>query len=216
VTRAVLIDLDGTLVDSNEAHVAVWEQVFADEGVTVARQVIRAQIGKGGDAFVPALLPQTDARAVKRLSDRHGALFKAEWLPTIRPFPRAHDLVARLAALGKAVVIASSASEAELEHYLELLDIERFVLGGTTADDVAATKPAGEIVGAALAKARVGPSDAVMLGDTKWDVEAASRANVRCVAVRSGGRPDAELRGAVAVYDDVAALWAGLETSPLV
>jgi len=212
---AVLFDLDGTLVDSNEAHVEVWEQVFREAGQPIGREVIRGQIGKGGDLLVPDLLPELDEKAHQALADRHGELFKAEWLDRIVPFPGAHDLLARVHARGAQLVFASSASTAELKHYLTLLDAEALVDARTSIDDVGTSKPAPDIFAVALDKAGVAAERALAVGDSPFDVEAARKAGLATVAVRSGGFSDDALAGAVAIYDDVADLLARFEDSPL-
>ena len=127
VIRAVLFDIDGTLVDSNEPHVAVWERVFREAGRPVSAEVIRGQIGKGGDVLVPTVLPDVSENEVEALSDRHGEIFKHEWLDRIEPFPDARALLQRVHARGIKVVLASSASRKELKHYLKLLDAEALV-----------------------------------------------------------------------------------------
>jgi len=212
---AVLFDLDGTLVNSNEAHVEVWDRVFRDAGHAIGREVIRGQIGKGGDLLVPDLLPELEEAAHRALADRHGELFKAEWLDRIVPFPRAHDLLARVHARGARVVFASSASEGELKHYLRLLEAEALVDARTSIDDVGTSKPAPDIFAVALEKAGVGPERALAVGDSPFDIEAARKAGIGTVAVRSGGFSDDALAGAVAIYDDVADLLARFEASPL-
>ena len=214
--RAVLFDLDGTLVDSNEAHADVWAQVFAEAGVDVSRDAIRGQIGKGGDLLVPTLAPDLDEAAQEKLAERHGEIFKADHLAAVRPFPDAAALVAHVHARGLKVVLASSASRDELDHYVGLLGIADLVDASTTADDVETSKPAPDIFGVALDKlAGVDPADAVVVGDTPYDVEAAAKAGMRAVAVRSGGFDDAALSGAVAIHDDVADLLARFDDGVL-
>lgn len=213
--RAVLFDLDGTLVDSNEAHVAVWAQVFSEVGRPVDPAAIRGQIGKGGDLLVPALLPGTPEGEVERLSDRHGKLFKAEWLGRVRPFPMAHDLLVRVHGTGARVVLASSASRAELEYCIGILDASGLVHAGTSIDDVETSKPAPDIFAAALKKAEVAAADAIAVGDTPYDIESAGKAGIAAVALRSGGFSDDALAGAVAIYDNAARLLAEFDTSAL-
>lgn len=213
--RAVLFDLDGTLIDSNAAHVAVWEQVFREAGHPQDRDAIAAQIGKGGDLLVPTLLPDAEEATCKRIGDRHGEVFKADWLEKMHPFPGAHDLLARVHAAGMKVVLASSASSDELDHYVGLLDARELVAAGTSIDDVDTSKPAPDIFAAALEKVGVAAGDALVIGDTPYDVEAARGAGVRAIAVRSGGFDDAALSGAVALYDDVSELLARWDESVL-
>ena len=209
--QAVLFDLDGTLVDSNEAHVAVWAQVLREAGHPVDAAAIRGQIGKGGDQLLPALVPGASEESIERWSDRHGVLFKADHLARIRPLPDAHALLAGVHAAGATIVLASSASKEELDHYVDLLDAYALIEAGTSIDDVETSKPAPDIFGTALKKAGVEPAEAIAVGDTPWDVEAAGRAGIATIALRSGGFSDDALAGAVAIYDDAAALLADLE-----
>ena len=213
--NAVLFDLDGTLVDSNEAHVEVWARVFREAGHPIAPDVIRGEIGKGGDQLVPDLLPDLSDGEHQRLADRHGKLFKADWLDRIRPFPQVRNLLVRIRASGLKVVFASSASRAELDHYIGLLDAKSLVAAGTSIDDVKASKPAGDIFSVALDKAGVASGNALAVGDTPYDIDAARKAGIATVAVRSGGFSDDALAGAVAIYDDAAALLGDYDRSPL-
>jgi HAD superfamily hydrolase (TIGR01509 family) len=216
--KAVLFDIDGTLVDSNDQHVLAWEEVFAGEGAHFDRQVIHDQIGKGADNLVPTLLPGTDEDTHERLGDAHGEVFKARFLQGIKPFPGARDLIARVYAAGQQVVLASSAAKSELEHYTDLLDVSNLVSAATSADDVENTKPAPDIFSTALKKiAPLGPKDVVVVGDTPYDIDAAGKCGIATVALRSGKFSDESLReaGAICIYDDVAALLADYENSPL-
>lgn len=213
---AVFFDLDGTLVDSNERHVDAWAAVFRDAGRAQEPECIRAQIGKGGDLLVPALLPDADDDLIERLSNAHGACFK-QYLEGIRPFAGAADLVKRVHASGRKVLLASSASRSDLDHYIALLGIADAVDGASSIDDVEASKPAPDIFQVALDKAGVAAGDALAVGDTPYDVEAAGKAGVATIGLTSGPFDEAALRaaGAVAVYRDVADLLAQLETSPI-
>lgn len=216
--RAILFDIDGTLVDSNDQHVAVWEQVFREEGKTFDRQQIHDQIGKGADMLVPTLMPGSDEATHKRLGEAHGAIFKARHLNAVRPFAGARDLLVRAKEAGKTIVLASSASSAELDHYLDLLDSRDLVTTTTTSDDVGSTKPAPDIFATALRKlGHHEPDETIVVGDTPYDVEAAAKCGVRTVALRSGKFSDDALRaaGAMCLYDDVAALLADFDRSPL-
>ena len=216
--RAVLFDIDGTLVDSNDMHVRAWMEAFETVGATFDAEAIHSQIGKGTDMLVPHFLPDADEALQEKLGVAHGDVFKARYLHQVRPFPGAHDLLARTHAAGKAVVLASSASAAELEHYVGLLDVAAFVSETTSADDVENTKPAPDIFAVALKKiAPIAPEDVLVLGDTPYDVEAAAKCGIRAVALRSGKFADDLLRdaGAVALYDDVAALLRDYDRSPL-
>ena len=214
--RAVLFDLDGTLVDSNDFHVDAWEQVLREAGHATPRDAIHAQIGKGADMFVPALVQGADQATVEHLGDRHGAIFKDHHIGRVRSFPGASALLARVAESGRKVVLASSASKEELEHYLDLLDARSVVTGTTSIDDVERSKPAPDIFAAALRQLDgIGPDAALAVGDSPYDIESARGAGIATVALRSGGFPDDVLTDAVAIYDDVAALLADFDGSPL-
>jgi beta-phosphoglucomutase-like phosphatase (HAD superfamily) len=150
--KAILFDIDGTLVDSNDMHVLAWEGAFAGIGATFDRQVVHDQIGKGTDMLVSTLLPDLDEAAQEKLGGAHGCIFKAKFLGEAKPFKQAHDLLAHAHGLGQLVVLASSASGAELEHYLDLLEARALVAAVTSSDDVERTKPAPDIFATALAK----------------------------------------------------------------
>ncbi|MEH3107663.1 MAG: HAD family hydrolase [Sphingomonas fennica] len=216
--EAILFDIDGTLVDSNDQHVLAWEAAFAGIGARFDRQTIHDQIGKGTDMLVPSLLPDLDEAAQEALGEAHGDVFKTRYLPHIRPFAGAHDLLAHAHRAGQRVVLASSASKAELDHYVGLLDAGELVAEATSADDVERTKPAPDIFAAALERIAPIPAERVMVvGDTPYDIEAAARCGIAAIGLRSGGFGDDALRGAgaVALYDDVAALLADYDRSPL-
>ena len=216
--KAILLDIDGTLVDSNDLHVLAWEAAFAEIGVTFDRKTIHDQIGKGTVMLVPTLLPDIDDAGETALGEAHGRIFKEKYLAEARPFAGAHDLIAHAHGLGQRVVLASSASGAELEHYLDLLDATDLVAETTSGDDVEQTKPAPDIFATALKKlSGIGADAVIVVGDTPYDITAAQKCGIAAVAVRSGGFPDDALRaaGAIALYDDVAALLADYAASPL-
>lgn len=215
--KAILFDIDGTLVDSNELHVQAWAQIFAEGGHAVADAAIRGQIGKGGDNLVPAVLPDLSEAEQDALSRGHDRLFRRIFLSQVRPFPQAADLLRRVHEDGRQVVLATSASDAELQHYVDLLGVRDVVSASTSKDDVGTSKPAPDIFAAALKAAGVAPGEAVAVGDTPYDVEAAAKAGVGTVAVLSGGFAQAALEaaGADTIYRDVAQLLAGYAGSPL-
>ncbi len=216
--KAVLFDIDGTLVDSNDYHIEAWQAVFDQIGARFDDQVVHDQIGKGTDMLVPTLLPDTDKAEQESMGEEHGRIFKSKYLEQVTPFAGAGDLLARVKNSGRQVVLASSASSEELEHYVGLLDARGIVDVSTTADDVEKTKPAPHIFATALKKlASLDASEVMVVGDTPYDIEAAAKCGIAAVGVRSGKFSDDTLRGAgaVALYDDVAALLAGFEKSPL-
>lgn len=216
--QAILFDIDGTLVDSNDFHVAAWQEAFATIGARFEAQVIHDQIGKGTDMLVPALLPDLDEDGQEQLGEAHGAIFKAKFLAKVEPFPGAREMLARVHADGRRVVLASSASKAELDHYVQLLDAQALVAETTSSDDVERTKPAPDIFATALDKvAPLGPDEVLVIGDTPYDVEAARKCGIAAIALRSGGFGDDALlgAGAVALYDDVAHLLRDYAQSPI-
>ncbi|WP_062018573.1 HAD family hydrolase [Aureimonas sp. AU4] len=216
--KAILFDIDGTLIDSNDLHVLAWEEAFAGIGVTLQRQTIHDQIGKGTDMLVPSLLPDADEATTKKLGQAHGSIFQSKYLPGARPFPEARALLVKAHAAGHKVVLASSASAKELDHYLDLLDARSLVTATTGSEDVERTKPAPDIFATALGKLDgIGPAEVIVVGDTPYDIEAALQSQIATIAVRSGGFSDLALReaGAVRIYRDVATLLAEYDASPL-
>lgn len=216
--RAVLFDLDGTLIDTNDMHVLAWEEAFASIGAHFDRKVIHDQIGKGTDMLVPALLPDLGTTEERRLGAMQSAIFKAKYLDRAKPFPGAQDLLARVHAAGLRIVLASSAAQAEIDHYCDLLGAKSMIDATTSADDVKRTKPAPDIFATALDKVTpLKPEEVLIVGDTPYDVEAGAKCGIATLALRSGKFADQALHeaGALAIYDDVAALLADFDNSPL-
>jgi HAD superfamily hydrolase (TIGR01509 family) len=212
--KSVLLDVDGTLVDSNDAHAQAWLEVFHRNGYPGTFEWVRELIGKGGDKLIPEVTGLSEgSHEAKRLAKERSALFLREYLPEIRAFPRAEALLRRLRGSGLELVVASSASEQELRPLLQLCGALPLIQQRTSANDVEHSKPDPDIVEVALGKAGCSPGEAVMLGDTPYDVQAALKAGVIAVALRTGGHPDSALSGAFAIYDDVAELLARYESS---
>ncbi|WP_225956142.1 HAD family hydrolase [Amycolatopsis lexingtonensis] len=212
-----MFDVDGTLVDSNYLHVHAWHRAFAELGRAVDSWRVHRAIGKGAGKLLSTVLGEEDA---DRVGDRAKELHSRFYLETaelLRPFDRAPELIRTLAGRGVRVVLATSAGPDELEVLRKVLDVDDVVSAIVSGDDVDATKPDPEPVFAALERAGTAPEETVFVGDAVWDVHAATKAGVRTVSVRSGGVSAAELTeaGAVAVYDDAAALLDGLEESVL-
>ena len=216
--KAVFFDIDGTLVDSNDFHVMAWQEAFRDFGHRFEQDAIRSQIGKGGDQLVPSLLPGIDDKSQKAISHRHGEIFKPRYLKEVKPFPHAFDLVEMLHAKGTQVLLASSSEKAEVDHYVGLLKVESFLTGTVSKDEVANSKPAGDIFAAALAKVfPLSASETFAIGDTPYDVESALRSDIKTIGLRSGGFSEEVLgnAGAPCVYASVKDLFENFETSPL-
>ena len=212
--KAVLLDVDGTLVDSNDAHAQAWLEVFQRNGYPATFDWVRELIGKGGDKLVPEITGLEDgSHEAKRLAKERSTLFSSDYLPQLQPFPRVEALLRRLHERGLVLVVASSANEDELEPLLEVCGALPYVQHKTSSDDAAHSKPDPDIIQAALRKAGCSAGEAVMLGDTPYDVQAASKAGVPAIALRSGGHPDAALSGALAIYDDVADLLRNFDSS---
>jgi HAD superfamily hydrolase (TIGR01509 family) len=215
-TTAVLFDIDGTLIDSNYLHIDAWGRAFAAVGHPVDAWRIHRAIGMDSAKLMQALVGDE----VDRIGDeakRLHSVYVAGTASLLRPFERARELLRMLAARDVRVVLATSAPADELERLLLALDCDDAIAAVTSAEDVAHAKPDPDIVHAALDKCGVSSDNAIMVGDAVWDIEAAARAGVPCVAVETGGTSKALLQdaGAVAVYDDAAGLLQGLETSPL-
>ena len=216
MTVAVL-DIDGALVDTNYQHAIAWYRAFRQHGIVLPVWRIHRHIGMGGDQVVGAL---TDERFEQEQGDDIRAAEKTLYLQLIEevePMAGARQLIEQLKRRGHAVILASSAKADEVDHYLDLLDARKLADAWTTSADVESTKPAPDLVTAALERAGGSPDDAVMVGDTPWDVEAASSAGVGTLTVLTGGFSKAELEdaGAVAVFESVAELCEKLDQTPL-
>lgn len=213
--RALLLDIDGTLLDSNDAHARAWVGAFAAHGYVVPFESVRPLIGKGGDKLVPELTgldPESGESA--RIGDSRAQLFRRE-LPTLHPTPGARALLERLTALGFQLAVATSAQADEVTALLQQAGVADLIGTASSSDDAERSKPDPDIVRAALRQANRRAGECAMLGDTPYDVEAATRARVPCIALRCGGWNDDALAGAIAIYDDPADLLAHIETSPL-
>jgi HAD superfamily hydrolase (TIGR01509 family) len=212
-----ILDVDGTLVDTNYQHALAWYRAFRDHDIVLPIWRLHRHVGMGGDQLVERL---TDADVEQRLgeqirsreTERYG-----EMIGEVEAFSEASKLLKDLRDRGHTTILASSAKQPELEHYIDLLGARRLADGWTSASEVEATKPEPDLVNAALERARAQPEQAVMVGDTPWDVEAAERAGVQTLAVMTGGFSREELceAGAVEVYESVAELRAALEETVL-
>ena len=213
--KAVILDVDGTLVDSNDAHAHAWVMAFDDAGITVDYEKVRRSIGMGGDKLMPAVsdIEESTPRG-KQISTRRGEIFESTYLPALRGFSGTRELIERFLAEGFVLAVASSAAEEELQPLLEVAGVADLIHRRTSSDDAENSKPDPDIVHAALAQSGADRSRAIMIGDTPYDVEAALRAGIRIVGVESGGWSESDLRGATAVYRDVSHLLVEFERSP--
>jgi HAD superfamily hydrolase (TIGR01549 family) len=197
MVKAVIFDVDGTLVDTVDNHARAWQKTFEHFGIPTTYWDVRAQIGKGGDQLMPVFVPKADLeRRGAEIDAFRSALYKRKYLGEARGFHRTRALVQRILADGKAVALASSAKGDELAVYKRAADIDDLVRTETASEDAEKSKPHPDIFQAALAKLGVAPGDAVVVGDTPWDAEAAVKAGIPMVGVRCGGFADEDLRAA--------------------
>jgi HAD superfamily hydrolase (TIGR01509 family) len=213
--RVAILDVDGTLVDTNYHHAIAWYRAFRARGITLPLWRLHRHVGMGGDKYVAALAgDEVEERLGDELRSDWERLF-SELLPETAPFEGARQLIAELKENGKEVVLASSAISAHLDAFLDKLQARELVDAWTTKDDVENSKPDPDLVHAALEKA--GSRDAVMVGDTPWDVEAARLAGIETICVITGGFSEQELSdaGAAAIYESVEELRRKIADSPL-
>lgn len=206
MAKVVVLDVDGTLMDTNYLHVEAWARAFEKVEQRVPRSQIHKQVGKGSDKLVPELIEGEEAQ--EKADELHGELY-LEMQEHGTPLPGAKELIASLAERGYGVWFVTSAKPEELEHYMELLETEGRIAGVVNSSDVEESKPAPDIFELALQRAGASPDETVAVGDSVWDIEAASAAGVRTVAVLTGGAYDEEalkVAGAVEVYESCAAL----------
>ena len=219
VIKAILFDIDGTLVDSVDIHAMAWQEALRAFGFEAEFQAVRSQIGKGGDKLIPEFVPEDELEAVQeKLSHFRGEVFKRKYLSRIRPLSCVPELMQRVADQGLRIALASSAKQDELQAYVKLLGIEKFIQEETSKDDVEESKPAPDIFSAALAKLKnIGADEAVVIGDTPYDAIAARRGGMRCIGVLTGGWTKEQLleAGCFTVYRSVAELLALFDETPL-
>ena len=218
--KAVLFDVDGTLVDSVDLHAEAWVDAFREFGQDIPFATMRAQIGKGGDQLMPVFLtPEALAATGKALEARRGEIFKADYLPRARAFPDAAALLRRVGQAGLRRAFASSAKDEELAALKRIIGLgEDRLEAETSSSDAEHSKPFPDIFEAALARLPgITPAEAIVIGDTPYDAEAAGKAGIRTIGMLCGGFPEAALRaaGCIAIYRDPAHLLAGFEASPL-
>lgn len=217
---AAIFDIDGTLLDSVDDHARAWQEAFAEFGHSIPFADVRYQIGKGSDQLLPVFLSDAEREETgDAIESLCGKLFKARYLPGLKPFPAAADLLRRVKAAGLKVALGSSAKAAELEIYKTIVGIEDLVDTAASSEDAERSKPHPDIFAAAMK--RLGDpaaADVIALGDTPYDAQAAGKLGIRTIGMLCGGFPEADLReaGCIAIYRDPADLLARFDESPLV
>ncbi len=212
MARGVIFDVDGTLVASNDAHALSWVETFSEVGHDVPFGVIRPMIGMGGDKIMPAAVGiEADSDEGQRLVERRWEIFQRSHLAGLKPTPGARALVERLKSEGFELVIATSAGGTESSAILEAAGLDDLFRKRTSSSDAEDSKPDPDIVRAAVRKSGCKPEDLVMIGDTPYDIQAATAAGVPLVAVLTGGCTVQELAGAIAFYDDPGDLMRGFD-----
>jgi len=217
--NAVIFDVDGTLIDSVDLHAQAWQDAFREFGHEIAFDALRGQIGKGGDQLLPVFLSQAEIDAQgKALESRRSEIFKQRYLSQVKPFPKVRDLLQRIQADGMRIALASSAKADELEVYKKAAHIEDLLQAETSSDDAEASKPNPDIFEAALQQlGGLRADQAIVVGDTPYDAEAAGKAGLRTIGLLCGGWPDDALKqaGCIATYRDPADLLDRYDSSPL-
>ncbi len=217
MVQGVLLDVDGTLILSNDAHAQAWVEAFAAYNHPISFEQVRPMIGMGGDQIIPKLAPDLNPEegTGKAIADRRKQLVLEKFGPQLTAANGSRDLVKKLQDDGLNLIIASSASEQELGTLLKAAQIDDLIQQATTSSDAENSKPDPDIVQAALQKGHLQPDQVVMLGDTPYDIESAGKAGVKVIALRCGGFKDEQLAGAIAIYDDPADLLQHYDQSPL-
>ncbi len=217
--KAVIFDVDGTLVDSVDQHAQAWQDAFRDFGYDVDFQEVRSQIGKGGDQLMPVFLPKQALDQQSGDLEKHRShIFKDNYLPQVTGFPAVRDLFERLIRDHLKIALASSAKEDELGTYKRLARIDDLVQTQTSSDDAEKSKPHPDIFQAALKQLPgVEPQDVIVIGDSPYDAQAAAKIGIRTIGLLSGGFAEQDLRdaGCIAIYRDAADLLANYHASPL-
>jgi HAD superfamily hydrolase (TIGR01509 family) len=215
--EAVLIDVDGTLIDSNGAHALAWCRALEHYGYEVPVERLRRMIGMGGDKILKAIDSglRDDTEPGKSISEFRQRLFLEQYVSALPPTPGARALLVHLGSVGFKRIVATSAKRDELDALLKTAGVADQIDTAVTLDDADRSKPDADIIESALDKGGVGPERAVYLGDTPYDVEAAHRAHLRCIALRCGGWNDRDLADADATYENPADLLAHIDSAPL-
>ncbi|GAA6620445.1 HAD family hydrolase [Scytonema sp. NUACC26] len=214
--QAVLLDIDGTLVLSNDAHAQAWVDVFKEFGYDVPFEQVRPLIGMGGDRIIPKMVPglTKDEGEGKAIASRRKEIFINDYVHTLKPAPGSRELIIRMKDAGLRLIVATSASNEELSALLKVARVDDLLDEATTSNDAETSKPSPDIVEAALDKLNMRPNRVLMLGDAPYDIQSANAVGVGLVAVRCGGFDDASLKDALAIYNDPSDLLAHYDNSP--
>ena len=211
---AVILDVDGTLVDSNDAHARAWVEAFAEHGITVAFDHVRRSVGMGGDKLMPEVSGIEESSDLgEKIASRRAEIFASRYLPSLQPFPKVRELLERLIDDGFVLAVASSAKKEELDPLLERAGVADLLTRKTSSDDAENSKPDPDIVVAAVKQAGSAKERTIMIGDTPYDVAAARRAGIEIIGFECGGWTQEALSGALATYRDAAHLLAEYESS---
>jgi HAD superfamily hydrolase (TIGR01549 family) len=214
--RGVILDVDGTLVDSNDAHAHAWVEAMAESGYSVPFEKVRPLIGMGGDKVLPETIGVDNSSPEgQKISKRRSEIFKERYLSTVRPFPRAQDLLNHMRERGLKLAVASSAKPDELRDLLKIVGAADLIQDKSSAEDTSNSKPSPDVMQITLQKIGMPPAEVLMIGDTLYDIEAAKKVGVGTIAFRCGGWKDADLAGAIAIYDGPADLLDHYDSSPL-
>lgn len=218
--KAAVFDVDGTLIDSVDAHAIAWQRAFQHFGYHVDFEDVRSQIGKGGDQLLPVFVPKKDLERIgEELEQYRANLFRCEYLPRLHAFPKVRELFSRLVEDGWRIALASSSNKQDLESYKRIADIEDLLEADTSADDAERSKPHPDVFAAALRRlGNTRPHEVVVIGDTPYDAEAARKLGIReIIGVLCGGFPEPDLReaGCTRIYRDPADLLEHYDESPL-
>jgi HAD superfamily hydrolase (TIGR01509 family) len=213
--RGVLLDIDGTLLDSNDAHARAWIEAMAQHGHRLPYGQVRQAVGMGSDNLLPSTLGiEKDSPEGEAISKQHQEIFRARYQPHLKPFPGARELLERMRGAGLKLAVASSSHGPDVQRALEIIGIEDLTQAETSASDADRSKPDPDIVAAALRRLGLDAGQVLMLGDTPYDVQAAGKLGIGVVALRCGGFADQDLKGAIALYNDPADLLAHFAESP--
>ena len=225
--KAVIFDLDGTLVDTVDFHAQSWERTFQHFGHQIPYEQIRPQIGKGSDQLLPIFFSVEELNESEdghgptlreRMRDYRRELYKREYHPRIKAFPQVRELLLRIKADGKRIALASSATKDDLVTYKQIMNVEDLIDAATTTEEVKSSKPEPDVFSVTLDKlGGIACNDVIVVGDSPYDAEAAGKINLRTIGVLCGGFPEENLRkaGCIAIYKDIADLLAHYDESPL-